>query len=64
MLRNALISLSLLAGAAGAWADTATPVGLWKTIDDDGKTEKSLARITESGGQLSGRIETLFDKSK
>ena len=34
-----------------------TPVGLWKTIDDDGKTEKSLVRITESGGVLSGTIE-------
>ena len=34
-----------------------TPVGLWKTIDDDGKTEKSLVRITESGGVLTGKIE-------
>jgi uncharacterized protein (DUF2147 family) len=39
----------------------ATPVGLWKTIDDDGKTEKSLVRISESGGALSGRIEKVLD---
>lgn len=41
-----------------------TPVGLWKTIDDDGKTEKSLVRITESGGVLTGTIEKLFDPAK
>jgi uncharacterized protein (DUF2147 family) len=41
-----------------------TPVGLWKTIDDDGKTEKSLVRITDSGGVLSGTIEKVFDPAK
>jgi len=41
-----------------------TPVGLWKTIDDDGKTEKSLVRITEKDGVLSGRIEKVFDPAK
>lgn len=41
-----------------------TPVGLWKTIDDDGKTEKSLVRITEAGGVLSGKIEKIFDATK
>jgi len=45
---------------AAAFAQ-ASPVGLWKTIDDDGKTEKSLVRITERGGALNGRIEKLLD---
>ena len=39
----------------------ATPVGTWKTIDDGSKKEKSLVRITETGGVLSGRIEKLLD---
>jgi len=39
----------------------AAPAGLWKTIDDDGKSEKSLVRITENGGVLTGRIEKLLD---
>ena len=52
----ALVSLS-------AWAQS-TPVGLWKTIDDDGKTEKSLVRISETAGALSGKIEKIFDASK
>jgi uncharacterized protein (DUF2147 family) len=38
----------------------ATPVGLWKTIDDASKTEKSLVRIVEAGGVLGGRIEKLL----
>ena len=36
-------------------------MGLWKTIDDDGKTEKSLVRITDTGGVFSGKIEKLLD---
>jgi uncharacterized protein (DUF2147 family) len=58
----------LLAGAlalAGLSASAQnTPMGLWKTIDDDGKTEKSLVRITESGGVLTGKIEKIFDAAK
>ena len=52
--------LALLLGAASA-AEQMTPVGLWKTIDDDGKTEKSLVRIVDQGGVVSGRIEKLLD---
>ena len=54
-------TLSLLSSLAAAQA---TPVGLWKTIDDDGKTEKSLVRITEDGGVFTGTIEKIFDASK
>eukprot|EP00952_Eustigmatos_sp_NYUAD-ZCMA_P000777 3240-Eustigmatos_ZCMA.PRE.1 len=53
----ALVSF-LLAGAAYAQM---TPTGLWKTIDDDSKKEKSLVRITESQGVFTGRIEKLLD---
>lgn len=38
-----------------------TPVGLWKTVDDATGREKSLIRITETQGVLSGRIERLLD---
>jgi uncharacterized protein (DUF2147 family) len=41
----------------------ATPVGLWKTIDDDGKTAKSQVRISEQGGLLVGSIDKLLDPS-
>ncbi len=60
--------LMALLGAAAvlpvlATAQT-TPVGLWKSIDDQTKTEKSLVRITEAGGTLTGKIEKLLDPSK
>ncbi|MFG6455241.1 DUF2147 domain-containing protein [Roseateles sp. BYS96W] len=38
----------------------ATPVGLWKTIDDDGKTAKSQVRISEQGGTLVGSIDKVL----
>ncbi len=51
--------------AAGLASAQMTPVGLWKTIDDDGRTEKSLVRISEAGGLLSGKVERVLDpKSK
>jgi uncharacterized protein (DUF2147 family) len=42
----------------------ATPVGLWKSIDDETKKEKSLVRIVDTGGVLSGTIEKLLDPEK
>ena len=63
-MKKLLVAFSLHAVAGIAFAQ-ATPVGLWKTIDDETKTEKSQVRITESGGALTGRIEKLLDpKSK
>ena len=59
MMKIALAALALAAHVA-AFAQ-ATPVGLWKTIDDGTKKEKSLVRITDDGGVLSGRIEKLLD---
>jgi uncharacterized protein (DUF2147 family) len=62
-MKKLLVALSLSAAAGIAFAQ-ATPVGLWKTIDDETKVEKSQVRITDSGGTLTGKIEKLFDKSK
>ena len=41
-------------------ANEATPVGLWRTIDDKTGKEKSLVRITEVNGELRGTIEKLI----
>jgi len=53
----------MLAVAGPAWSQ-ASPVGLWKTIDDETGQARSFVRITESSGVLSGRIERLLDPSK
>ena len=51
----------LLAAAAQAQQ---TPVGLWKTVDDETGKEKSLVRIVETGGTLAGKVEKLLDPSR
>jgi uncharacterized protein (DUF2147 family) len=58
------IAALTLALAAGAAAAQATPAGLWKTIDDETKQERSLVRIVDNGGTLVGRIEKLTDPTK
>jgi uncharacterized protein (DUF2147 family) len=55
MLRTALtIALTFTASAAMAQM---TPVGLWKTIDDNDGTAKSEIRIVETAGVISGKLE-------
>jgi len=54
-------AVALLAEAVFAQA---TPVGLWKTIDDETKAERSHVRISETGGVISGKIEKLLDPTK
>ena len=60
MLKTAAVALAAFALHAVALAQ-ATPVGLWKTIDDETKKEKSLVRISDGGGVLTGKIEKLLD---
>ena len=60
MLKTAAVALAAFAIHAAALAQ-ATPVGLWKTIDDNTKKERSLIRISEAGGVLTGRIEKSLD---
>jgi len=62
LARHALAAALALAAAAAL--AQATPVGLWKTIDDETKQEKSYVRIAETDGVLSGKIEKLLDPSK
>lgn len=58
-MKHILIAAAL-ALASGLAAAQATPVGLWKTIDDETGKEKSLVRVTEDKGVFSGRIEKLL----
>jgi uncharacterized protein (DUF2147 family) len=58
------VAAFLMATASLAAIAQNTPAGLWKTIDDDGKTEKSLVRITDAGGVITGKVEKIFDPAK
>jgi uncharacterized protein (DUF2147 family) len=60
--RHLCLALGLGLFAAIAHAQ-ATPAGLWKTIDDESKKEKSLIRITDTGGVFTGKLEKLLDPS-
>ena len=57
----AALGLGLFTAIAHAQA---TPAGVWKTIDDETRQEKSLVRITDAGGVLTGKIEKLLDPAK
>jgi uncharacterized protein (DUF2147 family) len=60
MFKPVLVALATLIVHAAAAAQV-TPVGLWKSIDDETKKEKSLVRIVDNGGVLTGKIEKLLD---
>ncbi len=55
-------TLALTLGLVGALAHAQTsPAGLWKTVDDETGKERSLVRIVDSGGVLTGRVEKLLN---
>jgi uncharacterized protein (DUF2147 family) len=60
MIKTVVSTLALSLASWSAFAQM-SPVGLWKTIDDDSKKEKSLVRIKENNGVYSGTIEKLLD---
>jgi len=41
-----------------------TPVGLWKTIDEETNEAKSLVRISEQNGVLVGSVEKILNPAK
>ena len=59
LLRASLLALSCTLPSL-ALAQDATPVGLWKNIDDITGKPKALIRITDNKGELRGQIEKLF----
>ena len=62
-LKKAAVAFVLATASVLAMAQ-ATPAGLWKSIDDDGKTEKSIIRITNTNGVYSGKVEKISDPAK
>jgi uncharacterized protein (DUF2147 family) len=49
-----------VAAPPAAAQSLASPVGLWRNIDDATKQPKALIRITEAAGVLTGRIEKIL----
>ena len=47
---------------ANAWAQESSPVGVWRSIDDKTKKERSIIRISEVNGELEGVVEKIYDQ--
>ena len=47
-----------------AFAQRTSPVGKWKTVDDNTGKVKSTVEIYEKGGKLFGKVLELFDPEK
>ena len=56
--------ICLVFALASASVFAQSPVGLWKTIDDATGKEKSSVRVSEAGGVVSGKIESIVDPAK
>ena len=63
LLMKKLLAIAALLVASVAHAQP-TPVGLWKTIDDETKQEKSYVRIVEADGVLAGKVERVLDPAR
>jgi len=59
--KNLAVALLLAGAALGAAAQATSPVGLWRTIDDNTKKDKSLVRIVEANGVYTGKVEKIVD---
>jgi len=53
------VAVAVLAATTGV-AQAQSPVGLWRTIDDETGKERSYVRIVEVDGKLHGTVEKLF----
>lgn len=62
-LSRMILALVIVTFATGLYAQ-ATPVGVWKTIDDETGKAKSHVKIYESNGKLFGQIIELIDPSE
>jgi uncharacterized protein (DUF2147 family) len=61
VIRSAL-ALSIMILSWSAYAADLSPLGLWKTIDDNTGRPRGLVRIREVNGQYEGKVERIFPK--
>jgi len=60
MSKCLLILLIYLLTSAAAYGAELTPVGLWRTIDDQTGKPRGLVRITEANDEFQARVEKTF----
>jgi uncharacterized protein (DUF2147 family) len=52
----------LACASTSLMAANVSPVGTWRSIDDNTKKERSIIRIADQNGELQGVVEKLFDQ--
>lgn len=57
------LSLFIFSGVLSANENLKSPVGIWKTIDDETKEAKALVEIKESQGVFSGQLIKILKKT-
>jgi len=57
-----MLAILMMTLAGVALADASSPAGVWKSIDDKTKKERSIIRITEVNGEFKGVVEQIFDR--
>ncbi|MEW9898240.1 DUF2147 domain-containing protein [Chitinivorax sp. PXF-14] len=62
LIRGAVVALLAAGIALPALAAADSPVGKWKTIDDNTGKPRGLVEITEQNGVLTGKITGRFPK--
>lgn len=61
MKRTFALSLVFSFFILSAFAQRTSPIGKWKTVDDNSGKTKSVVEIYETGGKLFGKILDLID---
>jgi uncharacterized protein (DUF2147 family) len=62
MGKYCLIATLIISTSTAAYAAELSPVGLWRTIDDQTGKPRGLVRITQTGSEYRGRVEKSFPK--
>jgi uncharacterized protein (DUF2147 family) len=57
------IGMLLVLTTVSAHAADLSPVGLWKTIDDNTGQPRGLVRVSQANGEYQGKVEKIFPKS-
>lgn len=61
MKKIILLFVAMVGAVSSALADTISPVGYWKTIDDVSGQPKSIVQIWAANNQLHGKVVKIFE---
>jgi uncharacterized protein (DUF2147 family) len=59
---RSVLFIAALGLTGNAVADAISPAGVWRSVDDKTKTERSIIRVTEVNGEFQGVVERIFDQ--